>query len=101
MNIPSSVPKLIVAHPLFRYEDPNQAGWKAGSNEIVGLHKNGGVLRPRKRHFQRKRKGVYWFQVLKKISNKEKVFQYTYAYHINVPKCITYCICTEPECLNF
>jgi hypothetical protein len=32
---------------MFRYQDPNLAGWKAGSNGIVGF-KNGGVLRPRK-----------------------------------------------------
>ncbi len=33
----SFVPYLIVAHPLFRYQDPNLAGWKDGSNGIVGL----------------------------------------------------------------
>ena len=32
---------------MFRYQDPNLAGWKAGSNGIVGF-KNSGVLRPRK-----------------------------------------------------
>ncbi len=36
--IPSSVPKLIVAHPLFRYQDPNLAVWNAGSKGIVGLN---------------------------------------------------------------
>jgi hypothetical protein len=36
--IPSSVPKLIMAHPLFRYQDPNLAVWKAGSKGIVGLN---------------------------------------------------------------
>jgi hypothetical protein len=49
MNIPSSVPKLIVAHPLFRYEDPNQAGWKAGSNGIVGLHKKWWCVKTKKK----------------------------------------------------
>jgi hypothetical protein len=49
MNIPSSVPKLIVAHPLFRYEDPNQAGWKAGSNGIVGLHKKWRCVKTKKK----------------------------------------------------
>jgi hypothetical protein len=28
--LPSSVPNLIVAHPLFRYQIPKLAGWKAG-----------------------------------------------------------------------
>jgi hypothetical protein len=35
-RLPSSVPNL-VAHPLFRYQDPNLVGWKDGSNGIVGL----------------------------------------------------------------
>jgi hypothetical protein len=40
----SFVPYLIVANPLFQYQDPNLAGWKACSIEIVVL-KNGGVFR--------------------------------------------------------
>ncbi len=31
----SFVPNLTAAHPLFLYQDPNLAGWKAGSIEIV------------------------------------------------------------------
>jgi hypothetical protein len=36
-TLPSFVPNLIVAHPLFRYQDPNLAGWKTGANEIASL----------------------------------------------------------------
>jgi hypothetical protein len=33
--LPSSVPNLIVAHPLFRYQDSKLAGWKAGLKMAV------------------------------------------------------------------
>jgi hypothetical protein len=33
--LPSSVPNLIVAHPMFRYQDQKLAGWKAGLKTAV------------------------------------------------------------------
>ncbi len=42
--LPSSVPNLIVAHPMFRYQDPKLAGWKAGLKTAVWFLANNSEL---------------------------------------------------------